>query len=295
MLYSHAVSLYLKYCYNLAERTRIIYQDHLSRLQSWLEQDCPLADLDHYRLIDFMAGLKKQSGQAYAPGYLSQIYRSLHSFFEYCRNETWIEDNPMARVPRPRLYTGPKPRLSLDQVRDLIREVKLTSLAERNLAIILLMVDSGLRLDEVVKLRAADVYRPEGLIYVRSSKTLTYREVPISPETVASLTDYLIVRPAFKRNDEPFFLTRDRKPLTKQAVHLLMKRLQQKLGYPLHCHLLRHTFANLYIREGNLRKLQKILGHSRIDTTARFYTDPDLGDIQNEHRSASPLGQLRRK
>jgi len=39
-------------------------------------------------------------------------------------------------------------------------------------------------------------------------------------------------------------------------------------------------------------RLQKIMGHSSIDTTIRFYTDPELEDIKSEHKTASPMGQL---
>ena len=83
--------------------------------------------------------------------------------------------------------------------------------------------------------------------------------------------------------------------LSRKAIEELMKRLQKRMGIPLHAHLLRHTFANLYIRKGELKKLSKILGHSRIDTTARFYTDPEFPEIQAEHNIAAPTAQLAAK
>ncbi|HEC35804.1 MAG TPA: hypothetical protein ENI39_04625 [Anaerolineae bacterium] len=59
--------------------------------------------------------------------------------------------------------------------------------------------------------------------------------------------------------------------------------------------LVRHTFANHFIGAGgSLRKLQKILGHASICTTAEIYTDPELPELREEHAMVSPLSQLRR-
>jgi integrase len=80
--------------------------------------------------------------------------------------------------------------------------------------------------------------------------------------------------------------------LTKNAVHEMLKRLEKQCGVRLHAHLLRHTFANLYIKVGDTGKLQKILGHSRIETTSRYYAQPEFSDIQKQHRFASPTAQL---
>jgi integrase/recombinase XerC len=76
-----------------------------------------------------------------------------------------------------------------------------------------------------------------------------------------------------------------------------MYRLKKKSGLPqLRCHLLRHTFANHYIAGGgSLRKLQEILGHSQVRTTAEFYTNPEFGELQAEHDQVSPLAQLNQR
>lgn len=291
------IELYLSYRYNLSARTRAIYREHLERLAAELD-DPPLQQVTTVDLVRFMARLRRRDGRRYSPGFLDQVWRSLHTFFVFCAEEGWLETNVMHRVPRPRgIEAGRKPRLTLDQVR-IVRDAILDTdtrrfdLVDRNLSIFLLMVDSGLRLGEVAGLRARDVFLEEKTVSVLSRKTSQRRDVPIGTETVKAISNYLDRRRPVKSGGETLFLTARGAPITVGAIHLLMKRLQRRVGFPLHAHLLRHTFANLYIRRGKAPRLQKILGHSRIDTTIRFYTDPEYADIQAEHGHASPLAQL---
>lgn len=288
---SSTIEDYLTLNYTLADRTRKIYREHLSRLCLYAS-DPPISDIDHRVLSAFMGSLRQKNGQKYAPAYLDQIYRTLKTFFQFCQDESLIAENPMRRVKRPKLESGPKPRLTLEQIGQLINQVKKTDLSARNLVIVLLMVDSGLRLNEVIGLRACDVRLEDGSVLVLSEKTQKRREVPVRDEVLAAITKYLSTRPPFKTPQDHLLLNRAGDRLTKEAVHLLMKRLQKRLNFPLYSHLLRHTFANIYIKKGELRKLQKLMGHSRIDTTARFYTDPEMKDIKAEHDLSSPLAQL---
>jgi len=294
-IFSSTIQLYMKYCYNLAPKTSKIYKEHLDRLLIKLG-DVPIDQISYWQLVDYMAGLCRRNGVGtYSPGYQHQIWRSLHTFFEFCIREEWIDKNPMKGVPKPRLEIGPKPRLTLEQISQLTHATKLTTLSSRNLAIVLLMVDSGLRKHEVVNLRAVDIHLDEGTIYVRANKTRKTREVPIRLETIGAIEKYLEQRPLCESQTETLFLTRDNNDITGGAIHLLMKRLQKRLGFPLYAHLLRHSFANHYNRKGNLRKLQKILGHSSVSTTAAYYTDPDMEDIIEEHKIASPLAQIKNR
>lgn len=293
LLLSEAMQHYGDYCYTLSPKTRKIYKEHLARLLTTIG-DINLAEITYHTMLKFMANLKDKNGHKYSPAYEHQIYRSLHTFFQYCILEEWITKNPLARVPKPIINIGTKPRLQLTQVERLIQAVRRTKYHRRNLVVILLMLDSGLRLGEVAGLKLTDIRMDNKTAFISHTKTHVTREVPLSEETITALTIYLKYRKPLHPQEDALLLARDGRPLTPLAISLLTRRLQDKLGFRLHPHLLRHTFANLYIRKGNLKKLQKILGHSRIDTTARFYTDPDLEDIIQEHRYASPTAQLKK-
>jgi len=292
----NAINLYLAYNYTLAEKTRLIYSEHLARLTPLAAKQ--VHRISHHDLRVALSTQKKANGtDSYAPGTVDQIWRTWNAFFNFLLDEQLITVNPMARVPRPTQAKGTKARLSLSQVKKLIATIKATDtrrfdMVNRNLAMVLLMVDSGLRLNEVVGLRIGDLDADEFIVRVYDHKTRKFREIPIGDQCYHAIERWLTQRLAAKSVKEPLFLTADGNPITQRALHLLMKRLEKRAGFPLHCHLLRHTFGNIYIKRGDIRKLQKIMGHSRIDTTARFYTDPDLPDIQAEHRRASPMAQI---
>lgn len=284
-----AISHYFDFSYTLKEKTRIIYGQHLNRLAAYLN-DPPLSEITHRDLARFMGSLKKKNGEPYAPGYLHQTWRSLHTFFEFWFIEGEINANPMRRVPKPKTKRGPKPHLSQAQVTCLIEAAQATSLARRNVAIILLMVDSGMRVGEVVRLNMEDVHLIDGYCYAGDNKTNSRRPVPLAAKSRKALKEYLSDQSLMAG---PVFRTRSGQPITYEAIRLLFRRLQDKLGFKLYPHLLRHTFATLYLKNGgNMKYLQEILGHSSIDTTSRFYTHPEWGDIQAEHAKVSPATHL---
>jgi site-specific recombinase XerD len=282
---------YLLYCYTKSERTRFIYSQHITRLLTYLN-DPPIETITEENIIEFMAGLRRKTGQSYSPGYQSQIYRSLNTFFGWAKQRGYITTNPMAEVPKPRPNHNTAKRLTDDQITKLLEAVEQTTPTQRNRdrAIIMLMLDSGLRLNEVVTLLVENIDLINRRARVYSAKTSKWRDVPLGASTVEILSECM-----GRRQSGPVFFTKSRQPLTIDTVSKLFCRLKKKCGFPLHAHLLRHTFGRIYNRRGDIRKLQIIMGHSDVSTTARFYTDPDFDDIQAEHQTASPMAQREKK
>lgn len=282
---------YMKYCYTKSQRTRFIYDQHISRLLHYLN-DPPIETVTEQNILEFMAGLHRKNGLPYSPGYQSQVYRALNTFFNWVKKRGYISNNPMHGVPKPRPNNGGAGRLTNDQIKRLFEVLEQTTATQRNRdrAIILLMLDSGLRLNEVVSLIVENIDISGRRVRVHSAKTGRWRDVPINIQTAHILNQCI-----GPRMSGPVFFTKSRQPLTVDAVTKLFSRLKKKCGFPLHAHLLRHTFGRIYNRLGDIRKLQVIMGHSDVSTTARFYTDPDFDSIQAEHQTASPLAQLNQK
>lgn len=171
--------------------------------------------------------------------------------------------------------------------RDGARSMTPTSL--RNECITLLMLDAGLRVGEVVKLKLANVHY-DGLVTmaVRVSEDVAKRHVErIVPMTVRlrkNLCDYIKWHPLVLIESPVSYLFRNprtAKRLTERFVRYFIGRAGYKaLGRQIHPHMLRHTFATRLMKQTNARVVQKLLGHANLSTT-QIYTHPNTEDLKN--------------
>lgn len=289
VLLSGCVERYLEDCYGLAAGTRGLYEYHLRRFVE--AGDLSVRRVSPAVVRSYLASLKRRDGKPYSPYYLDQVYRTLNTFFKWCVREGLVRRNPLDRVRRPRVPRRKSPKLSLEEVERLLEAVKRTAHPVRNLAMVCLAVDSGLRRGEILGLEVGNVDLVGNVVRVLG-KGSKERDVPLSVLTCIMLERYLGMRPASESNR--VFLTSAGEPMTRNGLQTLMYRLKKKAGLPqLRWHLLRHTFANHYIDAGGgLRRLQKILGHSSIKTTAEIYTDPELEGLKAEHSRCSLLAEI---
>lgn len=166
----------------------------------------------------------------------------------------------------------------------------------RDLCFLLLLLDTGLRLSEALGLRTGDVDLSESSIRV-IGKGDKERRVALSARLLAELKPYLRRRrralEAIGRPNSPWLFPND------VGGRLCSKTMQQRLrkyaeqagieGVRVTPHVLRHTFALWFVRNGGSPfHLQKILGHSRLDTTRR-YCELAEADVLQQHRELSPL------
>jgi site-specific recombinase XerD len=285
---TQALDWYLLLRYSLSNKTRQIYGQHITRLAVALGNPA-LEDITPDDLARFFSNLRRADGNEYSPGYVHQIWRTLNTFFNFHRH------NPLQSLEKPTLPIGPKPRLSLLEIDKILRAIdeadtRRYDLRRRNLAIVLLMVDSGIRLNEIITIDLNDLDLEAREITVHDQKTNKTRVVPISRATQNALATYLDERP--DNSSRRLFLNADQTDLTKGAVSQMVKRLKIRAGIDcLHPHLFRHTFARHYINRGELQKLSQILGHSDVRTTAN-YAAADLDAIKAEFELACPTAQL---
>ena len=270
----------------LSAKTLLVYSGNLRRFGEDVgEIDLAEALVHHVRR--YLADMRERELSPYT---VDQHYRTLNTFFRWSIREGLMDKNPIDRVRRPKVPKHIVPRLCPEQIKRLVEAVKETFLNERNMAMVLLMVDSGLRVGEVVGLEMANLHLDEEYAKV-IGKGFKEREIPLGDTTVQALERYLAVRP--ESSCRYVFLSQSDGPVTVMAVQLMLKRLKEKVGVErLHPHLLRHTFAKLYLEEGDLKTLQVILGHEGSQTTAMIYLDPDIRDLKRKHKQAGPIDRI---
>jgi integrase/recombinase XerD len=167
----------------------------------------------------------------------------------------------------------------------------------RNRLLLSLGYGAGLRAGEIVRLKVKHIDSAQMIIHVEQSKGRKDRLVMLSPETLALLRQWWKVRPRFYDGGVPVqerLLFPGRKPgqpLTTRQLNRLFHETADAAGIrkAVNLHSLRHSFAtHLYDRRVDIRTIQALLGHSKLETTAR-YARVATGLISSVE---SPLDQL---
>lgn len=151
----------------------------------------------------------------------------------------------------------------------------------RDRAIIVLMLNSGLRLSEITALDVDDlVIRPRsGEVTVRMGKGRKTRTVRLNRDARAAVQEWLDVRPA--GDDKAVFISqKGKKRLTARAIARRVEEIGMQAGLNITPHQLRHSLAKNMVDEGiSLDQVRMALGHESMDTTKR-YTMPSDSDMQ---------------
>ena len=213
--------------------------------------------------------------------YLGTIRR----FFSFLETRSVILRNPAHGVPLPRVRRLPKAILSEAQARRLMNAPSPWSImGRRDRAILETLYGSGLRLGECVRVLASDLDLWDRTLLVRNGKGKKDRMVPLTGRATIALDVYLKEsRPEFLRDpkEAALFLTRQGRQMGMHTVRLMMKRhaVGAKIPGRVYPHLLRHACATHLLQGGaDIRHVQELLGHARLETTALYtrVVAPDL-------------------
>jgi site-specific recombinase XerD len=201
-----------------------------------------------------------------------------------------LAQSPMARVKMPRLEQRIPPPFSRDDIVALLGACnRHDPMGARNQAIILCLLDSGLRAEEFVKLQIGDVNMTTGLVTVLG-KGHKQRTVRLGAKARAAIRRML----AFRRNtgpNEPLWTVHfEQGALTLHGLQIMLHRLGERAGVvPCSPHRFRRTFALWCLRAGmNLHDLRLLMGHSQVSILARYLA---LGgeDVERVHEKYSPV------
>lgn len=166
----------------------------------------------------------------------------------------------------------------------------------RNYCICALMIDSGLRRSEIIKLKLSDLHIIEGYAVI-NGKGNKQRLVPLGNISKKYLIKYTNMRKANIQTDA-LFLTKQNRPITNSTIARLFRTLQAQkvvgdhLTRRIYPHLLRHTFATTYLENGgNIYALQQILGHTTLDMVKKYVHLTQAKTVVN-FKKYSPLDNL---
>jgi site-specific recombinase XerD len=221
--------------------------------------------------------------------------RTIRAFCNWLVTEGLIEASPARDLKPPKVCRKVISTLSDDEIRAILDILApADSSNARNKTIFMLLLDTGLRMGELINLKMDDVHMNDGLLKVMG-KGKKERIVPMGSNAQRALQRYLFrnrPKPAHS-GIENVFLSVHGVPLTDNSVKLVFSRLAKRSGVGrLHAHLCRHTFATRFlINGGDVFTLQQILGHSTLEMV-RHYVNLASNHVAIQHQRFSPLDRL---
>jgi site-specific recombinase XerD len=247
----------------LAEQTLDrVYVPRLRQLAAWLNAQGMPTDVGSVRREHLEAYIEHlqtdapgRGGAGQKSATVSITYRTMRTFFRWLVAEEEIARSPMERMQAPAVVEEPPLVLTADQLAKLYKVCGGRGFEDRrDLALVRLLADSGMRRGEVAALTVDDLHLDgDGLILLRgdTSKSRRGRVVPLSREAVGSLDRYLRVRHSHPHAGLPWLWLGKRGRLTDSGILQIVERRGRQAGIPgLHPHRFRHTFAHAMLVGG---------------------------------------------
>ena len=226
--------------------------------------------------------------------------RGLRAFLRWLYDEGFIDDDLCVRFRLPKASRKVIDVLTDQEIDHLICCLSGSDwLQVRNRLIILLMVDCGLRLNEVVELRRSHVDLSSRCLIV-TGKGDKQRFVPFGLSTAVTLRRYLqVISSAGSQEFLIIKVSESRcgfEQITQSTIKNMFRRLRVRSGIDrLYPHLLRHTFATRYLENGgNMYSLQAILGHSSLEMVKK-YVHIAACRIQSDFPRFSPVDNIKKE
>ena len=203
-----------------------------------------------------------------APLTLRRKYACISSFFGFLQDMGYAQGNPARRLPLPRVSQPVPVCLSEEMAQKLIAAAD----SPWTKAAVVLLLSTGIRRSEAVAITLDDLDLENRQLLIRG-KGDKERMVPLTDQAVEAIQAYLPHRT--KTQSRHLFVSAWKgQPLHGRCINRMLKIVIQKAGLEgqgITPHKLRHTFATHLIRNGtDIRTVQELLGHSDIQTTARY-------------------------
>ena len=218
-------------------------------------------------------------------------YRSrVAAFINWCAMMGYCQDGLMRPIPKIRPGRSIRRIYTEDELRALLEFARLRPnpyAAALDVALIMFMMDTGVRAGELCNLNVEDL-STDGKIKVRG-KGDRERYVAVSPATLDALARYLRMRGSL-RPSEPVFLSEKGMRVTTFGIYQRLRHLGDRIGIHVNPHKFRHTFAKMALTNGaNVKDLQFFLGHSQLQTTDHYLSGFGNEQAIQDHEKFSPV------
>ena len=296
-------------------KTWIGYRTSLTKFHEFIGEDATVGDFTEAAGHRFLTYLRDQG---LSKNTIATYFRDLRSFSRWMCERGWTGEDRWEHLRRPKFVRPKFDTISTEDKQALLKDFNPNCFqGARNLAILALFLDTGVRLGELITIEDDRVRLEAGYVEVYADKTDEWRIIPLSPETVEICQHYRAIRQEFlgkpvrhrsgqrsRRTLETraFFCSWRGTQLTENGVGQMIRRLRQRLGGDLkvhiHPHLFRHNFLTEKALDGeNPSIVRRWAGHKSYEMTDYYFglAEQKMAAIRPKRSSLSGISPLRKK
>jgi integrase/recombinase XerD len=295
---------YFMYASGYSERTIDSYVKNLRRIAE-LWQNPPIDTIDKYMIQNYLADLKKQGRSTET---LRSYLKNFRAFFAWAETEFKLKRPDTTIKSPPQKTESDVVPLSHEDIHALLKSAATTRIAKtstrrsfrmrrptanRDIAIILLFLDTGVRVSELARLKVKDIDLKSGEVYIHAFETgkkSRPRTVFLAKAARSALWRYLAIDRGKPDPNELAFLSSTGMPMNRNSIHKCLNSIAKAADVDgVHPHRFRHTFAIQYLRNGgDAFTLKRLLGHNSM-RMVNYYLAISKEDVQQAHLKASPV------
>ena len=308
----------------LREKTMISYEQSLRLFARWCKEQLQIESVDHVtesvirRYITDL--LERGKYSLYADDKRKQTnyperrrdfrnpisvttvnnyIRNLRVFFNWLDRDYLLKKNPMKKIQQLKNNRKAKEYINDEDFKRLVGHLDKSYFVEhRDFAMIMLMIDTGMRLGECGMLLVEDVNLAKRQIFLRAeiTKGRKDRMVFFSPKTEMIVRRWIQYKDRYTETEYLFTVKSNGMPISVSNFETNFKKYLRRAGLKdsISPHCLRNNFAKRCLMNGmDVFTLSKILGHSSVRVTEEAYLDLNSDDMQKRYQNFSPVAALK--
>ena len=279
---------------NLSPKTTKNYGRQIEYLFNYLAQEYQITHIEDVKPEYIKAFLLKMKPN-HTPNYLNDLLKAYKVFFRYAFNEGYTDTLITAKihnVKAPKVIIRTFTEAELKKMANYYTGYEYLQI--RNKVIMRLLIDTGIRMNELIGLTEEQLKYDYIIIRGKGNKE---RVVPKSPLLGKWLIKLLAVRKsyfAYQVIPDNIFLSRNGKPLNSSMVDRIVKEAGAACGVSadvrVSAHTFRHTYAQFQLKAGlDIYSLSRLLGHEQISITQTYLNGIRDKEVLNQAQHTSPL------
>lgn len=272
------------------------YRNGNNLMINWLNINRNITEIEEVKPSDLKAYLASKLDNHSKDTYINGIIKNIRAFFKYATENEYIANNPVLKIHWAKESRTLIKTFTDEQAKQLSNAFKNKNYLEcRNRTIILMLLDTGIRNNELCILKSVSISGNVLTIFGKGNKE---RQVGISPLLQKQLSAYIRTKNSYFQDkeihDDALFLSRTGRQCTVATIENIVKEAGKRADIPenIRCspHTCRHFYAQNMVKNGiDVYSLSRLLGHESISITQRYLESMLDKDIVEKSVKTSPL------